>query len=514
MPRPLQAARTLLLVWAACCLAWVVIAGFTLRPDAHGIGVLVGAVLPELVGGALAWRMRSLPRWPFFLITVIEIVLGIASVLGGSTRGIVQLVLPVIVLVLLLRARRSPESDVAPSGGIWGPAEQRGASMIEYGALVVVILVLLGTLVTVGIPQTVSTGIRAEVCRIFQGGNCDKIQAAKANNAAKNNDGGNKNDGGKKQGDSDHSSCHGFWGCAWHYTGGQAVGLVEGVGKSLYQMGDGLVTSIMHPTQFLKGLDYAASHPGQALKSIFLGDAVEDWEKGNYGEAIGDVLTNTGSLFIPYADIATGAGDAGKVGKLGELGKLGEAGDVGKLGDLGELAGDADRAAGDASKAAKDGDVGDAQKAAQRADSDAKKAEEQGRKDGCKVGALGPIGVPGIQHLGRFGASMGGDCSEEEQKKIDDAENAKKRAQKAARKAKQKKGKKGSRQSGKEKGNDLPSGVNPDELKPTGPGDTPTKIAKRYMDKESGGKPYDTGPGSRYNKIKKYVSRKYYGGKG
>lgn len=57
-------------------------------------------------------------------------------------------------------------------------------------------------------------------------------------------------------------------------------------------MGEGLVTSIMHPSQFVEGLSYAFSHPGEAAKTIFLGDAEEDWENGDYGEAIGDVVTN------------------------------------------------------------------------------------------------------------------------------------------------------------------------------------------------------------------------------
>lgn len=152
---------------------------------------------------------------------------------------------------------------------------------------------------------------------------------------------------------------------------------------------DGLVTSAIHPAQFIKGLGYAATHPGDAAKSIFLGDAEETGKKGSYGKAIGDAFTNTGSLFIPYADIARAAGDAGKAGKLGELGKLGK---------LGDLAADGDRAAADAAKAAKDGDVGKAESAAKKADDNAKKAEDQGRKDGCKV--LGRLSPPRRQLLG------------------------------------------------------------------------------------------------------------------
>lgn len=68
--------------------------------------------------------------------------------------------------------------------------------------------------------------------------------------------------------------------------------------------------------------------------------------------------------------------------------------------------------------------------AAQKAEADAKKAEDQGRKDGCKIGALGDVRVPALLHFGgRFAVSAEGDgCTPEEQKNIDEAEKAKKKA--------------------------------------------------------------------------------------
>lgn len=429
----LRNARVILLAWAVFSAVWAIVAMLTLTPSASGAGALVGSVLPELIGGALALRIVTLPRWPLIALMILEILLSAADILSGSTRGIVQLVVPIVVLVLLLlgyRQRRTGKPE---------PYGQDGAAIFQWLALGVLAFVIVAALAVAGVGATIGGGAGTVVCHIVGGKNCGTTASGTNGSgkpAAKNGDtngSGKKNDSGKKNGSgkkpADKSKCHGFWGCTWHYTGVQVYGFGKGVVKSVYQMGDGIVTSVMHPTQFLKGLEYAADHPGQALKSIFLGDAEKDWANGDYGEAIGDVVTNTGTLLIPYADIGTAAGDAGKVGKLGELGKLadlGKAGEVGKLGKLGDLAADADRAAADAGKA---DDVAGAQKAADKAEGDAKKAEDQGRKDGCKVAALGDIRVPDLMRFGgRFAVPAKDGCTPEEQKNLDEAEKAKKEA--------------------------------------------------------------------------------------
>lgn len=401
-----------MIAWAVFALVWAVVAAVTLAPSALGAGILLGSVVPELAGGVLAWRMERLPRWPLVTVTVVEIVLAVGDLAGGSVRGIVQLVPPVVVLALLVRGYRARAAD---------PYGQGGASLIQYAGLVALAALILGALWAAGIPSTVQARTGTAVCQILHENDCGtpSAQSAKGDRPPPKKDDGAK--------------CHGFWGCTWHYTGGQVWGFVKGVGKSLWQMGDGLVTSILHPSQFVNGISYAVTHPVDALKSIFLGDAEKDWKNGDYGEAIGDVFTNTGSLFIPYADIATGAGDAGKVGKLGELGKLGEAGDLGKagkLGKLGELAADGDRAAADASKAAKEGDVAGAQKAAKKAENDAKQAEDEGRRNGCKIAALGVLQVPEPPHFGgRLAAPAEDGCTPEEQDALDKAEQDKKKAE-------------------------------------------------------------------------------------
>jgi hypothetical protein len=438
----LRNARVILLAWAVFSAVWAIVAMLTLTPSAPGAGALVGSVLPELAGGVLALRIAALPRWPLIALTALEILLSAADIISGSTRGIVQLVVPVVVLVLLLlgyRQRRTAKPT---------PYGQDGAAFFQWLALGVLAFVIVASLAVAGVGTTIGGGAGTVVCHIVGAKNCGTTASGTngtgkpgakngdTNGSGKKNDSGKKNGSGKKP--ADKAKCHGFWGCTWHYTGGQVYGFGKGVVKSVYQMGDGIVTSVMHPTQFLKGIEYAADHPGQALKSIFLGDAEKDWANGDYGEAIGDVVTNTGTLLIPYADIGTAAGDAGKVGKLGELGKLGKLGDAGKLGDvgklgkLGELAADGDRAAADAAKAAKDGDVGGAQKAAGKADGDAKKAEDQGRKDGCKVAALGEVRVTPLIHLGgRFAAPAREGCGSDEQNNLNKAEKDKKNADQA-----------------------------------------------------------------------------------
>lgn len=425
LPPALRRARTIMLVWAAFAGVWAVVAAITAASSVLDVGVLIGAVLPELIGGALAFRMERLPRWPLLTITIVQIALAAGDLVSGSVRGIVQLVIPVVVLILLIRGYRSRTRTPDP---YW----QAGASLVEYAGLIVLAALILGTLVAV-VPSPVQQGTRTAICKIFNGADCGASAQSGKNDSGgpkKAGTGGGTDKGGEKG--KDDSKCHGFWGCAWHYTGGQVYGFGKGVVKSVYQMGDGLVTSIAHPSQFIKGLGYAATHPVDAAKSIFLGDAEKDWKNGDYGEAIGDVFTNTGSLFIPYADIATGAGDAGKVGKLGELGKLGKAGDVGKLGKLGDIAADGDRAAADAAKAAKEGDVGKAESAAKKADDNAKKAEDQGRRDGCKVVALGGVRPVPLVHIGiRAGVPLNGTCDEEEQNNLNKAEKDKKDADQA-----------------------------------------------------------------------------------
>lgn len=61
-----------------------------------------------------------------------------------------------------------------------------------------------------------------------------------------------------------------------------------------------------------------------------------------------------------------------------------------------------------------------------------------------------------------------------------------------------------SKKSGKEKASDIPSWA---KGKQALPGETPSETADR-LSKEKSGPDYKTGPGSEYNKIKKYFERK------
>ncbi|WP_353938333.1 Tox-REase-5 domain-containing protein [Streptomyces ficellus] len=108
------------------------------------------------------------------------------------------------------------------------------------------------------------------------------------------------------------------------------------------------------------------------LDDVFVGDDVRGmWNRGDQGQAIGTVLWNVGSLFIP------GYGEAKLVGKLGRLGKLG------KLGAVGELAQKASEAAAKARKAADAGDLDAAEAAAREARRHADEAAEKAGLTGC-----------------------------------------------------------------------------------------------------------------------------------
>ena len=66
------------------------------------------------------------------------------------------------------------------------------------------------------------------------------------------------------------------------------------------------------------------------------------------------------------------------------------------------------------------------------------------------------------------------------------------------------------RKSGKEKANDLPSWVNPEECQPQD-GEKPVDVARRVVDNAPAGVSRGPGPRSPYNQIRKYVSKKYFG---
>lgn len=53
---------------------------------------------------------------------------------------------------------------------------ERGASLVEYAGLIVLAALILGSLVAIGIPQKVSSGVGSAICRIFDQENCGKQQ--------------------------------------------------------------------------------------------------------------------------------------------------------------------------------------------------------------------------------------------------------------------------------------------------------------------------------------------------
>lgn len=55
-------------------------------------------------------------------------------------------------------------------------SSERGASLVEYAGLIVLAALILGSLVAIGIPQKVSSGVGSAICRIFDQENCGKQQ--------------------------------------------------------------------------------------------------------------------------------------------------------------------------------------------------------------------------------------------------------------------------------------------------------------------------------------------------
>ncbi|MGW7220094.1 Tox-REase-5 domain-containing protein [Streptomyces sp. NPDC054826] len=185
LPRPLAAA--LFLVHAL--FAVTVVGGLGLLLTASAYDALDGGVLaltayaaaPGVLGWWLARRTRhdGGPRVLAALAAVQGwLVLGaVANLAGGSLKGVVQLLLPVLVLCLLARREsrdwyRSAGSERAVRRPFslrrmirWGRRDE-GQTAVEYAGLITVVAAIVLALVVSGLGAQILSGIQAEVCRV------------------------------------------------------------------------------------------------------------------------------------------------------------------------------------------------------------------------------------------------------------------------------------------------------------------------------------------------------------
>ncbi|MFI1562616.1 hypothetical protein ACH4ZX_06005 [Streptomyces sp. NPDC020490] len=183
MPAPLSAA----LVIVHALFAITIVGGLGLLLTAASYDAFDGGVLALLVyaaaPGTLGWWLarRSWEGGPrvrrgLIAVQVWLILTGLANLVAGSARGGVQLVLPVLVLVFLLRgesrqwyetpglerAERCPFSLARMIR--WRRDE--GQTAVEYAGLVAIVAAIIVALLVSGLGTQIYGGIRAKVCEV------------------------------------------------------------------------------------------------------------------------------------------------------------------------------------------------------------------------------------------------------------------------------------------------------------------------------------------------------------
>ncbi|MGW3089973.1 alpha/beta hydrolase [Streptomyces sp. NPDC001108] len=184
LSRPLQAVLVLVRLLFAVTVVGVFNALLTASSveavDGHLLGMLLYASLPGIVGLVLSFRVRTGGVWVWRGLVAVHawLLLGALATLNSEdSRGVTRMVLPVLVLVLLCRARSrawfrlAPEQRVLHEGFSLGRllAQRRrdhGQTAMEYLGTILVVVALVGALVATGIGGQVSGRIQDAVCRL------------------------------------------------------------------------------------------------------------------------------------------------------------------------------------------------------------------------------------------------------------------------------------------------------------------------------------------------------------
>ncbi|MFI6939632.1 hypothetical protein ACIBI4_10185 [Streptomyces sp. NPDC050418] len=151
-------------------------------------GVLLGLLLYGLIPGVAgavaarwAWRGRRKARWGFIAAHGLYVLQAFGSLGRGDARGLTQLILPVLAIVLLSRAstrdwyasdpyERVARRPFSVARWIKWRADE-GQSMPEYAALLALIAAIVVGVVALGMNGTISSTVSSAVCTIT-GGDC------------------------------------------------------------------------------------------------------------------------------------------------------------------------------------------------------------------------------------------------------------------------------------------------------------------------------------------------------
>jgi len=457
----MPAALSVALILVHALFAFTVIGGLGLLMTAASYDVLDGEVIalvayaaaPGVLGWWLArrsWEGGTRARRGLIAVQIWLILGGAVNLAHGSSRGGIQLLLPILILVFLLRSESRqwyelPELDRVERRPFsvarlirW--RRDDGQTAVEYAGFVAIVAAIVTALLVSGLGPQIYGGIQSEVCKVTgmacpapTGDGTDTTAGNGNGNGGTGNTGRTGNTGGtgtgtgstdttttttvpaddkkpadKKKDDGCFSGVGAFFGCAGDQVKQVGEGVVvDGVWGDL----TGIYGMVRHPIDTLKGIgDYGKQLGDDWSKNSK--DAGKKWSDGDYGGALwdwGGASLNTGGtvlydMFIGD-DVAKDWNNGDKtravshviwnVGSLFIPGydgakiveKVGDLGKIGKLGKLGKFAEKAGKAAEDAKKAAKVGDVAGTEKAAKEADDAADAAEKKARESGCLIGA-------------------------------------------------------------------------------------------------------------------------------
>lgn len=291
LPTSLRWARAAVVSWAVVSLCWAVVAVVTLMPSARGVGTAAVMVAPEVAGGVLALRMARtaragrLPGRALLVVTVLELVLAIGGVASAKVRGLAQVVLPAVVLVLLVHGMRELRGRQARARYEWHVAAgDPGSSMVEYVGTVLLAVMTIGAFSATGVGGYIAARAGVGVCGIFVGTDCDTARAIKS-----------AEPGGRERRDAngtdDRRVCRGTWECAWHYSGVQAGGMLAGASDHVSDVASGLADPRI--SEIPSAASSAWDDPVTAPAS---GNAGGD-PHGDYGMGFGDTVVCVGLLF-------------------------------------------------------------------------------------------------------------------------------------------------------------------------------------------------------------------------
>ncbi len=410
VPRAVRVLRLLLLLGAGVAL--VTVGGYaasTTEPFAVVVGQSTWALVPAAVAFVVARRLarpsRRLHRWAT-AAAVLWTVGAVASLGAGDPRGLTQLALPIALFVLLRRPSTLDYVDRVASGHPVAPTTRRtpisrlgagttaaesGQGALEYvGVLAAAVLVVAVAGASVQVQQQpVRERVDELICSFGSGPGCDGSTGADGGQDG-GQDGGDDEQGGDEDRSEDEEACSGLLGCAWEVVKQVGSGVFN-IAKGAWDDLVGIWELIQDPGTLLDAIAHLLENPTELWQLIWDDETAAMWESGDYGGAIGRLIWNVGSFFIPGVNLGKLAAKGGRFGKLADL--------AGELAGARRSADDAAEAADSAADAARRGDADAAAEAAQEARDAADEAAEAARRRGCPV-AAGPAPAGAVVALG------------------------------------------------------------------------------------------------------------------